>query len=141
MIAKQLSVFLENKSGRLYEVMEILEKENINIVALSVADTTEYGILRMVVSDPEKALKALKDNLFSVGLTDIVCICIPNVVGSFSKASRYLSEEGISIEYMYAFALNDKALAVLRTEDNEKCIEVLTNKGIEVVSSERLKKI
>ncbi|AEK19414.1 ACT domain-containing protein [Methanococcus maripaludis] len=136
MIIKQLSVFLENKSGRLNEVTEILEKAGINISALSVADTSDYGILRMVVSNPDLALKILKENRFSVSLTDVLCICIPNKIGSLSKTINILSKENISIDYVYAFSMNDKALAVLRTEDIQKGIDVLKEHDTEVLDAE-----
>jgi len=138
MIIKQLSVFLENKSGRLKEVTEILEKSGINISALSVADTSDYGILRMVVSNPDLALKVLKENRFSVSLTDVICICIPNEIGALSKTLDILSKENISIDYVYAFSMGDKALAVLRTEDVKKGIEVLKEHNTEVLEAEEI---
>lgn len=138
MIIKQLSVFLENKSGRLKEVTEILDKEGINIAALSIADTSDYGILRMVVSNPDAALKALRDNMFSVSLTDVICICIPNKVGELSKTLEVLSKEDISIDYVYAFSMGDKALAVLRTENVEKGISVLKEHKTDVLTADEI---
>jgi len=103
MIIKQLSVFLENKSGRLAELTDILGEKDINMSALSIADTSEFGIIRMVVSKPEQALKILKENRFSVSLTEVLCLSIPNKPGSLSLALKILSDVDISIEYMYAF--------------------------------------
>ena len=100
MIIKQLSVFLENKSGRLTEMTEILGEADINLSALSIAETSDFGIIRMVVSDPEKGLDILKENNFSVNLTDVICLSTPNQPGALSKALRILSNGGISVEDM-----------------------------------------
>lgn len=100
MVAKQLSIFLENKSGRLTEVTEVLAKENINLSALCIAENADFGILRGIVSDPDKAYKALKDNHFAVNITDVVGISCPNVPELWQSAG-ILSAEGVFIEYMY----------------------------------------
>ena len=99
MVAKQLSIFLENKSGRLTEVTEVLAKENINLSALCIAENADFGILRGIVSDPDKAYKALKDNHFAVNITDVVGISCPNVPGALAKVLGFLSAEGVFIEY------------------------------------------
>lgn len=88
MIIKQLSVFLENREGRIKDVLEILATNDINLVAISLADTSEYGLLRMIVSDPEKARKVLKEKQLSAMLTDVICIRVPHAVGSLYKADR-----------------------------------------------------
>ena len=95
MVAKQLSIFLENKSGRLTEVTEVLAKENINLSALCIAENADFGILRGIVSDPDRAYKALKDNHFAVNVTDVVGISCPNVPGALAKVLGYLSAEGV----------------------------------------------
>lgn len=141
MIIKQLSVFLENKSGRLSEVTEILGKESINISALSIADTSEYGILRMVVSDPDQALIALKKNNFSVNLTDVACLTTPNEPGALSKALKILSAAKISIEYMYAFSLGNKAFIVIKTENIRDCIDELQKNKMELLKAGELYQI
>lgn len=141
MIIKQLSVFLENKSGRLTEVTEILGEACINISALSIADTSEYGILRMVVSDPDKAWQVLKNAAFSVSLTDVVCLSTPNEAGSLAKALRILSLEKISVEYMYAFSMGEKALVVIRTENIQKCIDTLQAHKLELLKASELYQI
>jgi len=135
MIIKQLSIFLENKSGRLTEVTEILGKENINISALSIADTAEYGILRLILNNPDKAVKALRDNGFSVNLTDVIALIIPDEPGSLAKALKILSKEGISIEYMYAYSFGEKASVVLRTEDIQKTIKTLQDHKMELLKA------
>jgi hypothetical protein len=141
MIIKQLSVFLENKSGRLTEVTEILGQAGINISALSIADTSEYGILRMVVSNPDEALVKLKENKFSVSLTDVACLSTPNEPGSLAKALKILSQEKISIEYMYAFSMGEKAFVVIRTENIQKCIDTLQAHKMELIKASELYQI
>lgn len=126
MIIKQLSIFLENKSGRLTEVTQILSDAKINISALSIAETSEYGILRLIVSDPQTAVKALKENFFSVNLTDVLGISISNQPGSLMQVIKALSKENISVEYMYAFATGDRAQAIIRCDDLEAAINVLS---------------
>ncbi|HOQ17371.1 MAG TPA: acetolactate synthase [Defluviitaleaceae bacterium] len=125
MLIKQLSVFLENKSGRLTEVTKTLGDLDINISALSIADTAEYGILRMILTDPDKAYKALKEKGFSVRLTDVLCIATPHRPGELAKALDILSKNGISVEYMYAFEVGEKAFIVIKTADNQKTIDTI----------------
>jgi hypothetical protein len=117
MIIHQLSVFLENRSGRLTEVTGALASHQINITAQCLAETADFGVLRMVVSDPERARAVLSERGFSVTLTDVLCLTTPNVPGALHRALKILSDRGISIDYMYAFAVGDKALVVLRTSD------------------------
>jgi hypothetical protein len=138
MIIKQLSVFLENKSGRLTELTETLEKNDINITALSVAETSEYGILRCIVSDPEKAVIALRRDGFSVRLTDVICVSIPNRPGALARMLRLLSDAKISVEYMYAFAVNEKALTVIRGDDLQAIITVLSEHKMELIKASDL---
>lgn len=138
MIIKQLSIFLENKSGRLNEVTNILGNAGINMTAFSIADTSDFGILRVIVSDPEKALSILKENHFSVSLTDVICLSCPNQPGALSKALNILNEEGIPIEYMYAFSLGETANIVIRPTNVRKCIEVLQNHELELLKSSDL---
>jgi hypothetical protein len=136
MSVKQLSIFLENKSGRLTEVLETLGKEKINIAALSIADTSEYGILRLIVSNPIEALNLLKAKDFSVNLTDVITIETPPEAGSFAKVLKNFSEENISIEYMYAFAYHEKGVIVMRTDDRQKAFQVIEKKNMRVVTLE-----
>jgi hypothetical protein len=140
MTIKQLSIFLENKSGRLTEVLETLGHEKINVTALTIADTSEYGILRLIVSDPEKAHRLLKEKGFSANLTEVLSITTPIEAGSFAKALRIFSDEDISIEYVYAFSLEKKAMIVLRTENTEKALAAIKKHGMELVKSSDLYK-
>jgi hypothetical protein len=136
MSVKQLSIFLENKSGRLTEVLETLGQQNINIAAMSIADTSEYGILRLIVSDPLDSLKLLKAKQFSVNLTDVIAIETPIEAGSFATALKYFSQENISIEYMYAFAYNEKGIIVMRTDDREKAFKIIADKGLKLIKQD-----
>ena len=133
MTIKQLSIFLENKSGRLTDLLDSLGKEKINITAVTIADTSEYGIARLIVSDPEKAYKLLKDQGFSVHLTDVLSIATPIEAGSFARAFRIFSGEGISIEYMYGFSLGNRAMIVFRAEDNQKALEAIQKHKLELI--------
>ena len=125
MTIKQLSVFLENKTGRINEVTKILGKNNINMHAFSMAETTDFGILRLIVSEVDKAVEILRNENFAVMLTDVVCISCPNVAGSLSAILEHLAENQIFIEYMYAFAEGDKANIVIRPNDIVMCQKVL----------------
>ena len=141
MVAKQLSIFLENKSGRLTEVTEVLAKENINLSALCIAENADFGILRGIVSDPDRAYKALKENHFAVNVTDVVGISCPNVPGALAKVLRFLSDEGVFIEYMYSFANNNIANVVIRPSNLDKCIEVLKEKKVDLLAASDLYKL
>lgn len=134
---KQVSVFLENKSGRLNEVTQILGEANINLSAFTIADTAEFGILRMIVSDPEKAKKVLKENSFSVQTTDVILVKSPNKPGSLARMLNILSTEGVFMEYMYAFSLNDDgAVIVMRPTNIQKCVDVLLKHNTELLSAD-----
>ena len=138
MSIKQLSIFLENKSGRLTEVLETLGQEKIRIAALSIADTSEYGILRLITSDPQESFKLLKARDFSVNMTDVIAIETSIEAGSFASVLKHFSEENISVEYMYAFAYNNKGIMVMRTDDRQKAFKVIEKRGLRVVSVENI---
>ena len=128
MIIKQVSVFLENKSGRLNEVTQILGDAGLNMSAFTIADTSDFGILRLIVSDPEKAKEVLKKNKFAVQTTDVILVKTPNVPGGLAKMLNILNAEKVFIEYMYAFSNSeDTAVIVLRPTDLQKCIDILQN--------------
>lgn len=142
MIIKQLTVFLENKTGRLNEVSQLLGNAGINMSAMSLADTSEFGILRMMVSEPEKALSILKDAEYSARLTDVVCLNSPNEPGALARALDILSGEGVFIEYLYAYSMdNQKANIVLKPDNIQKCIEVLQAHKMELVKASDMYKI
>ena len=122
---QQLSVFLENREGRLDEVLSVLAGNDINIVALSLADTSEYGMLRMIVSDPNKGKAVLKENGITSMLTDVVALRVPHETGSLSRAMHQIVEGEINVEYMYAFA-------VLKTDDPARVVDILRGSGFDV---------
>lgn len=133
---QQLSVFLENRAGRLDEVLKVLAEGGVNIVALSLADTSEYGMLRMIVSDPHKARVVLKEAGITAMLTDVVALRVPHATGSLSKAMHQLVEGELNIEYMYAFANGDDAAAVLKTDEPARVIDILKGSGFDVYSAD-----
>ena len=133
---KQLSVFLENREGRLEEVLDVLAKSNVNIVALSLADTSDYGMLRMIVSDPHKGRMALKEVGITSMLTDVVALRVPHATGSLSKAMHQIVDGEVNIEYMYAFANGDDAAAVLKSDDPARVIDILKGSGFDVYSAD-----
>jgi hypothetical protein len=141
MIIKQLSVFLENKSGRLSEVSTLLGDNGINMSAFHIADTSDFGILRTIVSDPDKALKVLKEARFSASLTDVICINCPNKPGAMAKALNILSSENVQIEYLYAYSVGDSANIVIRPSHIPACIEILQKHELELVRASELYKI
>ncbi len=141
MTIKQISVFLENKSGRLAEVLDTLGGENIKINALTIADTSDFGILRLIVNNFQKAVDALKVKGFTVNITDVVAVSTPNQAGSFAKVLRTLSDETISIEYMYAFKAENSAIIILRPDSIDLALNVLNNHKISLLSTEDLQNL
>lgn len=132
MTIKQLSVFLENREGRLDEVLQMLGANDVNIVALSLADTADYGMLRMIVSDPVKGKAVLKEAGITSKLTDVVALRVPHAAGSLSKAMHELMVGGVNIEYMYAFANGADASAVMKSDNPEKVVTILRENGFDV---------
>lgn len=141
MVAKQLSIFLENNTGRLTEVTEVLAKENINLSALCIAENADFGILRGIVSDPDRAYNVLRENHFAVNITNVIGINCPNVPGALAKVLNYLSAAGVFIEYMYSFANNATANVIIRPSDLDKCIKVLTEKKVDLLAASELYKL
>ena len=138
MLAKQLSIFLENKSGRLTEVTEVLGKAGINLTAMSIADNSDFGILRCIVSEPEKAYRELKEAHFTVRLTDVIGFTCPNTPGSLSLVLKYLSDAGVFIEYMYSFSNGDVAHVVIRPSNLEVCEQILESKKVDLLAASDL---
>ena len=122
---KQLSVFLENKTGRINELAKTLGKAGINMMAFSMAETSDFGILRLIVSDVDKAVEVLRSNSFAVTVTEVVCISCPNEAGALSGVLEQLAKNDIFIEYMYAFSENDSANVVILPNNIEKCVATL----------------
>ena len=141
MIINQLSIFLENKSGRIAEVLEVLGSANIRITALSMADTSEFGILRLIVSDPEKAKTMLKEHLFTVNMSDVISVMAPDEARYYAKVLKILSDIDISVEYTYAFSIGKKSIIILRCSENEKAIQALKEHEMELLKASDLYKI
>jgi hypothetical protein len=141
MIIHQLSVFLENKSGRITEALEALGEGNIRITALSVADTTEFGILRLIVSDPEKARELLRKNSFIVNLTEVISVMAPNEASHYARVLKILSDLDISVEYTYAFSTGDKSVIILRCSNTEDAIRALKSHELDLLQASDLYKI
>lgn len=133
---KQLSVFLENRKGRLSEVLGILAENKINIVAVSLADTSDYGLLRMIVSDPFKGCNVLREQGMQAMITEVVGIRVPHATGSLSHAMDLLLDNDVNVEYMYAFANGEDASAILKTKDIDKAVSVLKDGGFDVWKEE-----
>ncbi|MBE6839223.1 MAG: ACT domain-containing protein [Ruminococcus sp.] len=137
MFIKQLSVFVENKPGRLTEVTRILGEAGVDIRALSIADTRDFGILRLIVNDPDKALAILKEKSYSVTLTNVIAVGINDTPGGLNKAMEILYANNISVEYMYAFIskTDDIAYVILRVDSNEKAISALEENNFSLLTS------
>jgi hypothetical protein len=140
MKTRQISVFIENQSGRLYEVTRLLGENNLNIRAMSLADTSDFGIIRFIVNDPAKAHKVLKEHEFTVGVNDVVAIAIKDQPGGLSDVLNILQKNDINVEYMYAFVNNSgkEAIMVFRFEDTDIALETLKTSGIKVLDEKTL---
>ena len=139
MYLNQLSVFLENREGRLDQVLETLKNNNVNIISLSLADTSDYGMLRMIVSSPEEAKAALKAAGFSANLTPVIGMKLGHKAGSLQSALSVICKEGINIEYMYALATSgDDAIIVVKTTDLDKSAAALENAGVVLAKAEEI---
>ncbi len=138
MTIKQMSVFLENKNGRINEVTKVLGKHNINMHAFSMAETTDFGILRLIVSDVEHAVEILREKGYAVILTDVVCISCSNVPSALSEILDNLAKHQIFIEYMYAFAQENIAHIVIRPSNLEECVKWLSKEGCNILDKQHL---
>jgi len=143
MQAKQLSVFIENREGRLQEVLAVVKAANVNIMSLSLADTSEYGLLRLIVSDPAKADAALKANGFSSMLTDVLVVRLDNKVGSLQAFLSEIAKTEINLEYMYGLTIEKegKASLVIKASDFAKASEILLKAGAELLTAEEIAKL
>ncbi len=142
-MAKQISVFLENSSGRLAHVTRVLGNAGINIRALSIADTSDFGILRLIVNDPDQAYKILKESGFTVSETEVIAVRMPDSPGGLADVLDQMSDENINIEYLYAFlgVAGGEALVIFKVEDNKKAKEVFRSKNISYVDAQDLYKL
>jgi len=137
MVAKQLSVFIENRKGRLGEVLNVLKENKINILSLSLADTTEYGLLRLIVSDENLSKEKLSNAGFSTVLSDVLIVKISHKTGSLQGLLEVLSEKDINVEYMYGLSVKDvNAFVVVKPSDLKRAEEIMEKCGVKTVSSE-----
>lgn len=142
MFAKQLTVFIENRTGRLSEVLNVLRINNVNILSLSLADTTEFGLLRLIVDNAELGKEKLTENGFSSLLSNVSIIQIPHKVGSLQELLKVIDDNGINIEYMYGLSIeSDEAYVVLKASDSEKVDEILSTNGVRTITCADLAKI
>lgn len=140
MKVEQISIFLENKSGRLAEIARTLGEAGVNIRALSLADTSDFGILRLIVNDREKAKEVLKEKGFTVSKTEVVAIEVPDKPGGLFQILQTLDQESINVEYMYAFVerCGENAVIIFRFDETDKAIEILLKRGFHVLEGDRL---
>lgn len=138
MFVKQLSVFIENREGRLEQVTEVLMNEDINILSLSMADTAEYGVLRMIVSDPERAKAALCAKGLSARLTDVLAVKIEDHAGELHRVTHILCGLRLNIEYMYALQSAGKRAVIVKTSNGEAAGKALAESGLELFEGAEL---
>ena len=141
MTVQQVSVFIENRKGRLGEVLSVLKANDINILSISLADTTEYGLLRLIVNDPNKAKETLTNNGFSALLTEVLVVKIPHVSGALQEILHVVASRDVNIEYMYGLSTGgDNASVVVKTNDLSLACSVLKENNIETMSAEEISK-
>ncbi|MEX1297749.1 MAG: ACT domain-containing protein [Desulfotignum sp.] len=143
MLAEQISIFIENKEGRLAEVTAILRDADVNIRALSLADTTDFGVLRLIVNDNEKAEQALRKEGFTVGRTKVLAVEVSDEPGGLNKVLDPLWMQNVNVEYMYAFANPQckNAIMVFRFDDHDKALEILKKHQIKVITTEEIARL
>jgi hypothetical protein len=140
MKVEQISIFLENKAGRLAQITRVLGEAGVNIRALSLADTSDFGILRLIVNDNEKAVKVLKENGFTVNRTPVVAVEVPDKPGGLGRILETLRQQDLNVEYMYAFVerRGDAAIIIFRFDQPERAVEALTASGVRIVKGGEL---
>lgn len=141
MYVKQISVFVENTPGRLAHFTRLLGENHIDLVSLSVADTTNFGILRGIVADYERAVQLLGENGYTVKLTDVLAVSVPDKPGGLADVLDALAQENVSVEYLYSFvrSLDGHALIILRVDQLEKAQQVLEKEGVKLLSQEEIR--
>ena len=141
MAVKQISIFVENKEGRIKKAINTLGQADINIRALSIADTTKYGILRLIVSDNEKAIEALEKDGFIVKENEVIILAVPDEPNGLNSTLAVFDEKGINLEYLYAFVSSktDEAIVVMRLENMEKAIEALKDSNVKILETDDIK--
>lgn len=138
MTVHQISVFIENKSGTLVKVLDLFKEAGIQLIASTISDTVEYGIFRIICSEPMNARKVLEEAGVSSNVSDVFAVSLDNYPGRAADAVRFLSKAGIGISYMYSFMLSGKGILIFRTDDPERTKEVIRDNGIESLNDESL---
>lgn len=141
MLTKQLSIFLENKRGRFTEVAKLLGEKGINMTAFTVSENSDFGILRLIVSDTDEAIQVLREHKYAVTEADVICLHCPNKPGALGHAMDIITKAGIFIEYMYAFSEGDSANVIIRPDDLDLCAEVLIANKLELLALSELYRI
>ena len=137
MFIKQITVFIENRAGRLEQVTQVLKENNINIVSLSLADTSDYGLLRLIVSNPDQAVTVLKESGFSAMITNVIAVKLTQHVVKLGELLSILSGAGVNVEYMYGLTTGDEnASIVIKTGDQKKALDAITESSFELLSTE-----
>jgi len=143
MYVKQISVFIENQPGKLSDFADLLGREGIDLIALSIADTTNFGILRCIVHDHERAEQMINKAGYTARVTDVLAVSVPDEPGGMAKAIRVLTDAGISIEYLYSFVRNakDSALLIFRVEELDRAVKVLSENGVALLTHEQVQSL
>ena len=141
MTVHQLSVFIENKSGALVTVLRLLKQEKIQLIATTIADTIDYGIFRIICSQPEKAYNVLRDAGVAVSLCEVFAVELDDRPGKASDAIEIFASEGINVAYMYSFLLNGKGVLIFRTDNTEKAAEIIKANGLSVIEEKDLSRL
>ena len=141
MSVKQISVFLENKKGRLAEVTQTLAREKVNIRALTLADTADFGVLRIIVNNPERCLAALKAQSFVAQVTEVIAVEVEDTPGGLARILEVLDRDNVNVEYMYAYVekRRDNAIVICKIDDRERALQVLEKNGFTTIGAEALK--
>ncbi|MBO4571415.1 MAG: amino acid-binding protein [Bacteroidales bacterium] len=141
MTVHQLSVFIENKSGALVRVLKLLKKENIQLIASTVADTVDYGICRIICSEPEKAYNVLREAGVTVSLCEVFAIELDDTPGKAADAIEIFANEGISISYLYSFLLKGKGILLFRTDNAEMAAEIIVSNGLNAIEEKDISRL
>ena len=140
MIIKQLSIFLENRSGRINEVTSLLGAENINIRALTLADSSDFGVMRLIVDDLDKAIACLKNNNISIGITSVIAVEVPDLPGGLAEVMRKVDNSGLNVKYMYSIPekKHNNAIMIMRFDDAEETAKRLEDEGLSILKQEEV---
>ncbi|MBO4917156.1 MAG: amino acid-binding protein [Bacteroidales bacterium] len=141
MTVHQLSVFIENKSGTLVKVLKLLKQEDIQLIASTIADTADYGICRIICSEPERAYTVLKEAGVAVSLCEVFAVELDDRPGKAADAIEIFAGEGISIAYLYSFLLNGKGVLIFRTDNSEKAAEIISANDLKIIREKDLSKL